>query len=176
MAGRHCVLVQRGHPVTYTVEIHSETTATATEEVVHVISVAEQGPQGPRGLRGEAGASGGSSFDAPAAVAIGGHRIVLIDTSGKANYASNDTAAHRGRAIGLTLGAAEADESAFMKNFGEVTEPSWNWTAGLPVFLGTNGTLTQEIPVSPGAKFLMVVGFPISSTSMFLNFSEPISI
>jgi hypothetical protein len=153
------------------VEIVNEVTVVGTEEVVHVIS---EGLIGPPGRNGRDGSS--SLFSATASVPLGGHRAVLMNGDSELAYASCDTLSHMGRIIGITFAAASQGQVAEVMGYGLMEESSWNWDTSKPVFLSTNGTLTQVEPVAPASKFSMVVGFPISSTALFVNLREPIQL
>lgn len=134
---------------------------------VLVVSVGEQGPPGPPGQSGAVTAS------YIAATAVGGHRMVLITTGG-VTYASNDTLAHLGRVIGMTTAAANVGDPVPVQAIGELTEPSWNWDTGKPVYLGMNGLLTQAQPVAGAALFSQIVGFPVSTTTLYVTLREPV--
>ena len=166
-----------------TVEIVGDQVLFLQEEVINLTSVDEttaivveglQGLPGPSGPPGRPGDPGGSLVQRQAQQALGGHRVVLMNANDRADYASNAVRNHSQRVIGLTVGAAAADETVLIQSFGELTEPSWNWVPDFPVFLGTNGLLTQAQPGFPAAKFQLVVGFPISNTTIFINLREPI--
>ena len=109
----------------------------------------------------------------PAGAAIGGHRLVYIGSDGKAHYASNTISEDLHRTIGITLNAAELDASLSIQYQGEITESSWAWTMYQPIYMGADGLLTQTPPSSP-ALFQRIVGFPTSTTSMFVEFRDPI--
>lgn len=109
----------------------------------------------------------------PAGEILGGHRIVYINSDGKAYYASNTILSDSVRALGITLNAAAVDDNVSIQSFGEVIETSWSWTMGSPIYLSSNGQLTQTPPVSP-ALFQRIIGFPLTTTSLFFSFREPI--
>lgn len=144
-----------------------------------VLKIPVAGPQGPtgpagtQGAQGPAGPSGGAAISVTAASAIGGHRIVVLDDAGAPAYASNQDINHLSKVLGMTLNAANPGDTLSIVRTGDVVEPTWNWTLNLPVFLGTNGLLTQTPPSTP-ALFSQVVGFPITATKMFVNIREPI--
>ena len=138
------------------------------DEQIIVISEGIQGPPGP-----SVDGGGGGLAAYVAATALGGHRAVILDTAGHAAYADNADLTHLRRVIGITTGAADQGSAVTVVGNGTVNEPSWNWNVNLPVYLGSNGLLTQTVPTAPGAKFLTVVGFPISNTSLFVNVREP---
>lgn len=80
-------------------------------------------------------------------------RVVTMDAGGQAIYASNTTLANA-TVLGVTTTAATAGTSVTIATSGLITDNSWTWTKG-PVFLGTNGTLTQIAP-SNGAVLVNV--------------------
>lgn len=109
-----------------------------------------------------------------AGAALGGHRIVIIDQDSRAQYASSMDVSHALKIIGLTRGAAVEGDMVAVQRAGRITESSWNWAPGQPVFLGDNGLLTQVPPSLPTSLFSLIVGFPIAPTSLFLSLREPI--
>lgn len=154
-------------------DIENEGTLVVAEEVLTLVSEAAQGPQGIPGPRGE---KGDVSFVYAAANATSGHRMVTLDERGRAIYASAALASHANRIVGMTMNAAATGDSLNVKKFGEVTEPSWNWQTDKPVYLDADGFLTQVPPEAPAAKFSVVVGFPISATTLFINIGIPITL
>lgn len=132
--------------------------------------------QGPTGQQGPTGPSGAAVMPVTAGEALGGNRLVVLDSNGAAFYASNADVGHLRRVFGMTLGAASAGSSVDVLRFGRITEPSWSWQLELPVFLGVNGLLTQTPPVFGQAFFSLVVGFPISNNEIFLDIGEPITL
>ena len=133
----------------------------------NLLEVAMQGPVGPTGPSGMGGSSG------TAGEALGGNRAVVGDAVNTFRYASNANPQHLGRLAGITTGAANLGGPVALLSSGPMTEPSWAWTPNLPVFLSTNGLLTQTPPV---AGFLQVVGLAITATALFVNPREPLAI
>lgn len=138
--------------------------------------VGPAGPKGDAGSPGEKGEPGGSSISKLAATALSGHRVLLVNNSGLAEYASNANLADALRLVGLSTHAVMTGEPVLIAVYGDVTEPSWNWNTTQPVYLSENGLLTQIPPSAPSAKFTVVVGFPVSPTTLFINFSTPITL
>lgn len=103
---------------------------------------------------------------------LGGDRLVYIDSSGQAKYASNDVLSNTNIVLGITVGAASIGTNVEIQLEGEYEEPSWSWTLEQPIFLGNNGLLTQTQPTAPA--FSLVIGFPITSTKILLRFNNPI--
>lgn len=133
---------------------------------VTIIDPNSVGPAGPPGPPGD-----GQLFAATADVILGGHRVVIATPTG-VNYADNTNTQHAFRVVGITEGAVLVGEQASVRVFGEMIEPSWNWSIG-PVWLGSNGMLTQTPPASP-AVFSLIIGEALSSTMIFINPSLPV--
>ncbi len=145
----------------------------SSTEVVHVttkditvVAAGQQGPQGPAG-------AGAASATYIASAALSGHKIVLLDGAHQAAYASNDNVLHLNQVLGLTTHAASAGASVEVARNIEVYEPSWNWTVGGAIYLGSNGGLIQSPPVSP-AVFSLIVGFATAANRMFVSMGVPI--
>ena len=101
-----------------------------------------------------------------AAENLGGHRVVTVE----GYYASKDTASDKFKVLGITTGAASIGTTATVTTFGSIEESGWNWTVGNPVFLSTNGMLTQTAPTS---GFSLIVGRPKTATNLFIDILEP---
>ena len=112
---------------------------------------------------------GADTVAVTAAENLGGHRIVTVE----GYYASKDTANDKFKVLGMTTGAVVSGAEATVAVSGFVEENSWNWTVGTPVFLSTNGLLTQTVPTS---GFRLIVGKPKTATILFIEISEPIVI
>lgn len=102
---------------------------------------------------------------------LSGHRAVVLHADGMAYYASNDEPTDATRQIWLSLGAAIEGTDVEIQPLGLITEPSWNWSDD-PVFLGTNGVLTQTPPVEPA--FMIQLGQPTGPTTLMFNPRTPI--
>jgi hypothetical protein len=147
--------------------VDSETTIVTEATQFQILSTGSQGPRGP---------AGSASLFKIADSAIGGHRIVVTSpvSDDDVLYASNTTANHANLVLGITLNAASAGGMLEIVRVGEVSEPTWNWTLGAPIFLGTEGLMTQTPPVNPTALFSLVVAFPITPTKIYVSIREPI--
>lgn len=162
--------------VTSTLDIVDDEILVVAEERLALVSEAVQGPQGIPGPKGDRGSPGGTEIERPAAIDISGHRIVVLDGQGGALYASSADPTHSQRIVGMTRHAAVAGAPVALAIYGEVTEPSWSWDTSKPVYLGDDGFMTQVPPAYPDAKFSVVVGFPISATTLFINIGIPITL
>lgn len=123
--------------------------------VPRAVDVVTVGPQRPAG--GASAADGERLIVVEeAGTAIGGHRIVAKD-GGVLRYASNDIADDDSLALGLSLNAAVLGDDVSVLTEGQVKHTGWTWTPGQPVFLSTNGNMTQTPPTSP-ALFSLTIG------------------
>lgn len=104
-----------------------------------------------------------------AAENLGGHRVVTVE----GYYASKDTSSDKFKILGITTGAVSIGATATVTTYGTVTESSWSWTVGNPIFLSANGQLTQTAPTT---GFRTIIGFPQTATSIFIDISEPITL
>lgn len=152
-------------------EILTEQVLAVDKGEIAILDVAEQGPPGPQGPQGVPGAAGGTVLQYPAGEALGGHRIVILNDAEQAIYADNTIASHASKVLGMTTGGANAGDTATIQTGGEITEPSWNWAINQPIYLGTNGLLTQT---QPATGFSLIAGFPIASDKIFIKLREPI--
>ena len=137
-------------------------------DAVYWDDITMRGPVGATGPPGNPGSPGGSGNQVVlrAGQTLGGHRAVLLDSAGCAIYADSSDASHAGRFFGITANAAVVDDFVTVHVIGEMIESAWVWDISRPVFLGTNGQLTQ---VPPTAGFVQVIGQPITVQSLFLN-------
>ncbi|MEP7235241.1 MAG: hypothetical protein ABI778_08095 [Ignavibacteriota bacterium] len=108
-----------------------------------------------------------------AGISLGGHRAVVLDAAEHAIYADKDTPSHANKVIGITTGAAAIGANTLIAAYGEIDEPSWAWTPGEAIYLSTGGLVTQTAPVS---GFLLIIGFAITATKIFISIKQPIAL
>lgn len=122
------------------------------------------GPVGPKGDTGERGPAGDTPIlTGIAGMPLGGHRAIVFNTDGTFIYADQSIPDHAERVLGITTGAAEAGAEVTIQTGGELTEPSWTWVLDQPIYLGTNGLLTQAVPTT---GFIQQLAIPLSATSI----------
>jgi hypothetical protein len=155
------ITVQNSQVQTATVEDRG--TIVAEEQVLeHVV---QGGVQGPPGVPGAS-----TQFEYhPAGMTLGGNRVVTVNSSGQLVYP--DPIQLNSWCLGVTKHSALQGELVQVQIFGSHTEPSWNWSAGEPVFLSTNGALTQTPPTSGQ---LIAVGTAQTPTRIFIDINPPI--
>lgn len=103
--------------------------------------------------------------------ALSALRAVTLNASGEAVYASTDTIANA-QVVGITMGAASSGQQVGVKTFGPMIDASWSFTKG-PVFLGTNGALTQTAPT--GGAIAVQVGKALTTTQLFVDVETTIT-
>lgn len=92
-------------------------------------------------------------------------RAVTSNALGEVVYASNDTVANA-QVIGVTYTSANAGSAVTVITSGLFTDAGWSWIKG-PVFLGTNGMLTQTAPT--GGAILVYVGKALTATQILID-------
>ena len=116
-------------------------------------NVGAAGPPGPPGL------DANTDLVLTAGTNLSGQRCVTME-NGVAVYV--DLATIGVRAIGVTTGAASQGQPVTARDAGPMTEPTWNWTVGLPLYAGPNGLITQTPPAAPA--MLRIIGVATSPT------------
>lgn len=101
---------------------------------------------------------------------IGGQRAVIVNNN-TAYYADNTNLDHKKYFIGISKHAVQSIGSRLnVAVKGEFTEPSWNWEYDKPIYLGTNGMLTQTPPL---VGLVFVLGYVITPTKIFIDIKLP---
>ena len=124
------------------------------------------------GIKGDRGDPGGVTVTRTANGDIGGHRVVVQNADGSVSYASSDNAGHAGRVLGVSAGAASSGAEIPVQTMDVISEASWSWTPDMPVYLGLNGLLAQD--VSSVGLFVLVIGVALSATRVFINIQMPV--
>jgi hypothetical protein len=97
---------------------------------------------------------------------LGGNRVVFINEESKAMYASHLFISDAFKILGVTTEAVVVNEAVEIQSFGEMEEASWNWNVTLPIYVGANGLLTQNIPMQ---GIIMQIAFPISPIKIYID-------
>lgn len=150
----------------FNVEVESVESDVTFENGAPVILVATPGPPGV------AGQSERLTLERTTSYALSGQRAVTTDDAGALVYASSGDLDHLSRPVWLTTGAWGPAVVATLTAEGQVTEPSWSWTPGEPIWLGINGVLTQTIP--PGSLFIRELAEVIDPQSIVFRPESPI--
>lgn len=105
---------------------------------------------------------------------LSGHFAVKFDNNSHVVYASSTDTGSIIRTVGITISAAIAGTDVSVVKFGEVEEPSWNWDLGKFIYLGEDGRLIQNPESVIGAKFIQIIGYPVTATKMFVTIETPL--
>lgn len=105
-----------------------------------------------------------------AGVNISALRAITTDSSGKAKYATNTTAADA-IVVGISITAANTGANVTIKTSGLITDNAFNFTKGI-VYLGTNGQLTQTAPTS--GAYIVPVAKAITQTTIIVDIDNSI--
>lgn len=157
-------IVKLDTTITVTSETHNNAVVIESPETLTVLS---GGSQGPPGIPG-------SAFTYEVAVAgstLGGHRMVTTDAQGKLIYADSSIPGHANKVMGMVINASTLDDVVNVYTTGTITEMSWSWDIDEPLYLSINGQLTQTPPTT---GFLLIVGFAVTSTKIFIDLVTPI--
>lgn len=92
-------------------------------------------------------------------------RAVTTNGAGEVVYASNATLSDA-VVVGITETSASTGSQVNILTAGTITDGSWNWTKG-PVYLGTNGMLTQVAPTN--GSIVVHLGRAITSTTILID-------
>lgn len=106
----------------------------------------------------------------PAGETLSGHRAVILD-GGELFYADKDDLNHLHIVRGVTTRASLAGAEGHITVYGWLAEAGWNWTPGLPIYVGNNGVLTQTPPTT---GFRLIIAVAYNATTIFINPKEPI--
>lgn len=124
---------------------------------------------GPPGPQGPAGPSGGI-ISLPTNSTISIHKAVVVNNSGFVEYASADNILTAKSVVGITTQSAGAGANVNVQTAGDVEDSTWSWTAGLPIYLGLNGFLTQDQNVG---LFQLQVANASSATKIIVGIKMP---
>ena len=146
---------------------------TIKEDVIKVSIISTPSITKVIGVQGPAGAGHGAVelLTKVAGENLGGHRAVIVDNDNKVYYGDRTNFAHMYKVVGITRGAANIGTNVEIQTYGLMTELSWNWIAGQPIFLGTNGLLTQ---IPPTTGFSLIIAKALTSTDIFISVKIPI--
>jgi hypothetical protein len=126
--------------VTECVSLETEVTAASESAVIEFVELAVPGSPGPQGPPGDASTL-------IAAQTLSGHCVLAANGDGQAIYAQHtDSTALAVQGLSTQSGIT-GDELVILKS-GPVAWPAGGLTAGLPLFLTTDGQLSHTPPTS----------------------------
>lgn len=111
-----------------------------------------------------------------AVATMSGHVLVSPRSDGEVVLADPTDPAVIDLPVWLTKAAVVSGAPVEVLVFGSITEPSWAWTPGSALYLGTGGTLTATVPTAPGSAWLRKVATATGPTTIQFDPSPPIRI
>ena len=121
----------------------------------------------------QAASAGGSTVKVfPAGENLGGQRLVAL-RNGELFHADTTDSSDLGLVIGMTVAASTVGQDTQVQFLGDLTEPSWAWTVGSPVYFNASGVPTQTEPAS---GFSQIIGFASAATKIYIQLREPIAL
>lgn len=121
----------------------------------------------------QAASAGGSTIKVfPAGENLGAQRLVVL-RDGELFYADTTDTSDLGLVIGMTTAASTIGQDTQVQFLGDMTELSWSWTVGSPVYFDASGVPTQTQPTS---GFSQIIGFASSATKIYIQLREPIAL
>ncbi len=112
--------------------------------------------------------NGNSTFAAIAGETLSGHMVVTMSAAKQVVKANTDIIM---AIAGITANAALQGSPVTIYRPGLITEPSWSWIPGQPVYMGTNGVLTQT---PPHIGVCLIMGYAIAPDAMIYEDTHPI--
>lgn len=91
--------------------------------------------------------------------------------TGDGYVAGSNKPSTRAKAIGIATADVSSAQAAAVQVEGAISNPSWNWVGSTPVFLYTDGTLSQT---PPSTGYIQVIGYPTDSTTIVIEIDTPI--
>lgn len=114
------------------------------------------------GLQGE---KGDNFVEVVSQTALGGGRVIGFYNQTYL-YMDSTNILHLNTILGVSVHACQANSPLSIQTLGLFTEPSWGWLTNLPIFLSTEGLLTQTPPTS---GFSVIIATAVSPTTIFIK-------
>jgi len=100
------------------------------------------------------------------------YKVVVIDpVTGKFIVADHTDLDHADNIVGIILQSVLADGGSAVVTSGIVQNHTWSWSVQSPIFLSTNGDMTQT---PPGSGFVVRIGTPLQATVMVVDIGPSI--
>lgn len=124
-----------------------------------------------KGIKGDSSASLKFTAD----VSIGGQRAVVSLPNGNITPADSSVLSHANNIIGFTRTSVTAGNTVDVITMSELSDPSFSFIAGLPIFVDANGSgvPTQTPPSSPTQEFSQVLAHAMTTQKIFIRIEKP---
>ena len=105
------------------------------------------------------------------AVDIIAYKAVTTNSSGELIYCDAATSAHYFKTCGITETSALTGANANVRYDGLLKNDGWSFTPELPVFLGLNGSITQDSEIG---VFYLQLGYARTANEIYIDIKQPI--
>lgn len=108
----------------------------------------------------------------PAGTNLQAFRFVTTNAQSEVIYANstNVGAPATYNVLGIILTSVNAESLVDIIDRGEVSNPGWNFTPGMPIFLGADGVPSE----TPDSIVYKLLGYAISATKIAINMQQGI--
>ena len=100
-------------------------------------------------------------------------KCVTVTSPNTVIYANNNIDLSSSTVFGITIVAAQLNESTQVKTYGVLRDSSFTWPVNTQLYLDTNGSLTDTAPTT---GFRTLVATSQGSGAIFINIQEPITL
>ncbi len=119
------------------------------------------------------GGSDGSLEIVNAGAILSALKCVTVTSPNTVIYANNNIDLSSSTVFGITIVAAQTNESTQVKTYGILRDSSFNWPVNTQLYLDINGSLTDTAPI---AGFRTLVATSQGVGAIFINIQEPITL
>ena len=112
-------------------------------------------------------------LDRIAGETIQGHSVVVSGTDGLIYKVDNTDVSNYGRVLGITDKAYIVSSLMDVISSGVVSDPSFNFNPGSPLFFNSTGQITETPPTT---GFLQNIGHAIDATHIIIELKTPIQL
>ena len=157
--------------------LESDITELLVQPIVSELIELTTCPQGPAGPQGPIGPEGSDAIsDTRLAVianeTIEAFRIVRAVNATEVLKGTSVSGFIEARALGITTEAIANGASGAVKFFGVIEDPSFSYTAGDPLFLTTDGQITDVY--SSLTVYNTTIGHGLGAGAIFIDLQEPV--
>ena len=100
-------------------------------------------------------------------------KCVTVTSPNTVIYANNNIDFSSATVFGITIVAAQTNESTQVKTYGILRDSSFTWPVNTQLYLDINGSLTDTAPTT---GFRTLVATSQGSGAIFINIQEPITL
>jgi hypothetical protein len=157
-------------PVSPTIDVTKDAKNISIEEqAATIIEVIKEGPIGPQG-------DAGTVIEAIAGDNISALKIVravnatdVIESDASSTFAN-------AKCLGITLTGASVGNLIRIQFFGAVGDASFNFPVNAPLYLTTDGNITDVAPDGVTYNFNTTIGYSLGAGAIFIDLQEPIAL